>query len=173
MFTFAFYKAFAGNTSSEYLRPSLEEEVLPYPWWKNTSKFMLPSKSSLPPFCAKFQAIFDMVDSNGNGYVDFVEYMTAVSANRSTAKTSKGHDLIFVWIKGDESWGKAQLDLQCVWQRSGRIHWLLRDPSGSDQVKIILPHLYQFHFQDLSARYGIPCRFNIAPRHIFWPKDHY
>ena len=36
----------------------------------------------------KFQAIFDMVDSNGNGYVDFVEYMTAVSANRSTAKTS-------------------------------------------------------------------------------------
>ena len=96
----------------------------------------------------KFQAIFDMVDSNGNGYVDFVEYMTAVSANRSTAKTLKWHSLRFVWIKGDESWGQARLDLQCVWQGSGRIHWLLRDPSRSDQVEIILPHLTLF-YQDI------------------------
>ena len=31
------------------------------------------------------QAIFDMIDSDGNGFVDFVEYMIAVSANRSSA----------------------------------------------------------------------------------------
>ena len=60
----------------------------------------------------------------------------------------EGHSLILVWIKGDESWGQAQLDLQCVWQGSGRIHWLLRDPSRSDQVEIILPHLTLF-YQDI------------------------
>ena len=32
-----------------------------------------------------FQAIFDMIDSDGNGFVDFIEYMVAVSANRSGA----------------------------------------------------------------------------------------
>ena len=38
---------------------------------------------------ACLQAIFDMIDSDGNGFVDFVEYMIAVSANRSDANETQ------------------------------------------------------------------------------------
>ena len=33
------------------------------------------------------QAIFDMIDTDGNGFIDFVDYMVAISANRSEENT--------------------------------------------------------------------------------------
>ena len=144
IFIFAFYKAFAGNTSWEYLRPSLEEGVLPYPWWKNTSKFMLPSKSSLPPFCANFRQFSTWstrMATDMSTLLSIWPLSLRTGQQHSKNVIGVGHSLILVWIKGDKSWGQARLDLQCVWQRSGRIHWLFRDPSRSDQVEIIWPHL--------------------------------
>jgi Ca2+-binding EF-hand superfamily protein len=35
------------------------------------------------------QAIFDMIDSDGSGYIDFVEFMMARSANRTSGAEAK------------------------------------------------------------------------------------
>ena len=65
---------------SQFTHPSVISKTFPLMYVSHLHTYM--------------QAIFDMIDSDRNGFVDFVEYMIAVSANRSSANEA----YIYWWM---------------------------------------------------------------------------